>query len=114
MNLVTVINFLLIAGVIQGFGFNLVTVFVRKKFSKVVIFLNLVVLFISLNNLQRWLIDSDFFSFSFLLKQLQIPWYVLIFPMFYAFITHFLRIENKVNDFIKLTVFIFILEKRNL
>lgn len=110
MDLVSIVNFLLLAGVIQGFGFNLVTIFGRRKFGKVVIFLNLVVLFISLNNLQRWLIDSDFFSFSFLLKQLQVPWYVLVFPMFYAFTTHFLRIEKKVNDFIKPTIVIFIFE----
>lgn len=110
MNLVSVVNFLLIAGVLQGFGFNLVTIFVRKKFGKVVIYLNLVVFFISLNNLQSWLIDHDFFSFSFLLKQLQIPWYVLIFPMFYAFTTHFLRIEEKVNDFIKPTIILFVFE----
>lgn len=110
MNLVTVVNFLLIAGVIQGFGFNLVTIFVRKKFGKVIIYLNFVVFFISLNNLQSWLTDLDFFSFSFLLKHLQIPWYVLIFPMFYAFTTHFLRIEEKVNDFIKPTIILFIFE----
>ncbi|MGM5469574.1 helix-turn-helix domain-containing protein [Flavobacteriaceae bacterium LMO-SS05] len=110
MNFISVTSFLLIAGVIQGFGFNLVTIFVRKKFGKVVIFLNLVVLFISLNNLQRGLIDSDFFSFSFLLKHLQIPWYVLVLPMFYAFTTHFLKVENKVNDFVKPTILLFILE----
>jgi AraC-like DNA-binding protein len=110
MNFVTIINFLLIAGVIQGFGFNLVTLFVKKKFNKTIIFLNLTVLFISLNNLQRLLIDHDFFSFSFLLKQLQIPWYVLLFPMFYAFITHFLQVEKRVNDFIKPTLLIFVLE----
>lgn len=110
MNFVSVVNFLLIAGVIQGFGFNLVTIFIRKKFGKVVIFLNLVVLFISLNNLQRILIDSEFFSFSFLLKQLLVPWYVLIFPLFYAFTTHFLKINNKVNDFIKPTLILFVLE----
>lgn len=110
MDFLSIVNFLLIAGVIQGFGFNLVTIFVRKKFGKVIIFLNLVVFFISLNNLQRWLIDIDFFSFSFLIKQLQVPWYVLIFPMFYAFITHFLRIEERVNDFIKPTIIIFTFE----
>lgn len=110
MNLISVVNFLLIAGVVQGFGFNLVSIFVRKKLGKVIIYLNLIVFFISLNNLQRWLIDDDFFSFSFLLKQLQIPWYVLIFPMFYAFTTHFLRIEDKVNDFIKPTIILFIFE----
>ncbi len=77
---------------------------------KVIVFLNLIVLFISLNNFQRVLIDSDFFSFSFFLKQLQVPWYVLVTPMFYVFTTHFLRIEKKVNNFIKLTIIIFILE----
>ncbi len=110
MNFVSIVNFLLIAGVVQGFGFNLVTVFVRKKFGKVVIFLNLVVLFISLNNLQRWLNEINFFSFSFLLKQLEVPWYVLVLPMFYTFTAHFLKIEEKVNDFIKLTFIIFITE----
>ncbi|GAA4963743.1 helix-turn-helix transcriptional regulator [Algibacter aquimarinus] len=108
--MVKIINFLLIAGVLQGFGFNLVTIFVKKKFGKAIIFLNLVVLFISLNNLQRWLIDNGFISDLFLIQQLEIPWYVLIFPMFYAFVTHFLKIEDRVNDFIKLTLFIFIIE----
>ncbi|MCF7560985.1 helix-turn-helix transcriptional regulator [Sabulilitoribacter multivorans] len=110
MDIVSIINFLLIAGVIQGFGFNLVTIFVKKKFGKVIIFLNLVVLFISLNNLQRWLIDNGFISDLFLIQQLEVPWYVLIFPMFYAFVTHFLKIEHKVNDFIKFTFIIFTIE----
>ncbi|PKQ43907.1 helix-turn-helix domain-containing protein [Confluentibacter flavum] len=110
MNFLSIVNFLLIAGVIQGFGFNLVTVFGRRKFGKVVIFLNLVVLFISLNNLQRWLIDNGFSSDLFLLKQLLVPWYVLIFPMFYAFTTHFLKINDKVNDFIKPTLILFAIE----
>ena len=110
MEIDSIINFLLIGGVIQGLGFNLVTLFIKKKFTKVIVFLNLIVLFISLNNLQRILIDDNFFAFSFLLKQLQIPWYLFVTPMFYAFTVHFLRIEDKVKDFTKLTVFIFVLE----
>ncbi len=110
MDLISIINFLLIAGVVQGFGFNLVTLFVKKKFDKVIVFLNLTVLFLSLNNLQRWLIDNDFTSTLFLIEQLLVPWYVFIFPMFYAFTTHFLRVEKLVNDFIKPTLIIFILE----
>lgn len=55
MDLVSIIYFLLIAGVVQGFGFNLVTIGIKKKTSKVIVFLNLIVLFISLNNLQAWL-----------------------------------------------------------
>jgi len=110
MDFDSIIKFLLIGGVIQGFGFNLVTLFIKKKFTKVIVFLNLIVLFISLNNLQRSLIDSNFFSFSFLLKHFQIPWYIFIVPMFYEFTIHFLKIEKKVIDFTKLTLIIFTLE----
>ncbi len=110
MDFISIINFLLIAGVIQGFGFNLVTIFVKKKFSKVILFLNLIVLFISLNNLQAWLIDMGYTSDLFLIKHLEVPWYLFVFPMFYAFTTNYLRIEEKVKDFIKLTLVIFILE----
>ncbi|MFD1163617.1 helix-turn-helix domain-containing protein [Hwangdonia seohaensis] len=108
--IVKIINFLLIAGVLQGFGFNLVTVFVKKRFHKVIIFLNLTVLFISLNNLQAWLIDSGFTSKLFLINQLLVPWYLLIFPMFYAFTANFLRVEKKVNSFIKPTLILFFTE----
>ncbi|GAA4290021.1 helix-turn-helix domain-containing protein [Aestuariibaculum suncheonense] len=110
MDFKSVINFFLIAGVVQGFGFNLVTLLVKKKFNKAIIFLNFTVLFISLNNLQRWLIDNGYICELFLIQELEVPWYVLIFPMFYAFTTHFLKIQDKVNDFIKVTTGIFVLE----
>lgn len=110
MDIISIINFLLIAGVVQGFGFNLVTFFIKKKFNKTVIFLNLIVLFISLNNLQRWLIDNDFSSNLFLIQQLLIPWYLLIFPMFYAFTSNFLKVEKRVNDFVKPTLILFLSE----
>ncbi len=106
----SIINFFLIAGVIQGFAFNLVTMFVKKKCDKVIVFLNLTVLFISLNNLQRWLIDNGYTSDLFLLENLLIPWYVLILPMFYAFTTHFLKVEDKVNDFLKFSIILFVTE----
>lgn len=110
MSIVSIVNFLLIAGVVQGFGFNLVTVFIRKKFNKTILFLNLIILFISLNNLQRWLIEQGHISDLFVIQQLLIPWYLLIIPMFYAFTTHFLKVENKVRGFIKLSLIIFIVE----
>ena len=110
MNFISIVNFLLIAGVIQGFVFILVTLCSKKKIQKAIIYLNLIVLFISLNNLQAWLIDNGYSSSIFLIQQLQLPWYILIFPAFYAFTTHFIKIENKVNDFVKLTLVIFISE----
>ncbi|TXG38660.1 helix-turn-helix domain-containing protein [Seonamhaeicola maritimus] len=110
MNFGSIINFLLIAGVVQGFGFNLVTIFIRKKFNKTILFLNLIILFISLNNLQRWLIEKNHILDLFIIQQLYIPWYLFILPMFYAFTTHFLKVEKKVRGFIKLSVIIFITE----
>ena len=110
MSLVKIVNFLLIAGVIQGFGFNLVTIFVKKKYDKVIIFLNLTVLFISLNNLQAVLSDNQFFQNIYLLKNLLVPWYFLIFPMFYSFTTHYLQVQDKVKDFLKPSLIIFTLE----
>ncbi|WP_282123895.1 helix-turn-helix domain-containing protein [Algibacter mikhailovii] len=106
----SIINFFLIAGVIQGFGFNLVTTFVKKKCDRVIIFLNLTVLFISLNNLQRWLIDNGYVSDLFVIQQLLVPWYVFILPMFYAFVTHFVQVQNKVRDFLKFSILVFVIE----
>lgn len=106
--MVKIVNFLLIAGVLQGFAFNLITMFMKKKCDKVIVFLNLTVLFISLNNLQRWLIYSGFISDLFVIQQLEVPWYLMIVPMFYAFTTHFLQVEDKVRDFLKFSVWLFI------
>ncbi len=110
MEFVSIINFFLIAGVIQGFGFNLVTMFVKKKCDKVIVFLNLTVLFISLNNLQRWLVYTGHVSDLFLVQHFEVPWYLMILPMFYAFVTHFLQVEEKVNYFLKFSIFLFVFE----
>jgi AraC-like DNA-binding protein len=110
MDLVSIIYFLLIAGVVQGFGFNLVTICIKKKTSKVILFLNLIVLFISLNNLQAWLGYKGLIPDVFFLKHLLVPWYMLILPMFYVFAVHYLRIEDKVRTYFKLSIVIFLVE----
>lgn len=55
-----IFNFLLIAGALQGFVFNIATFLSRKKVEKPILFLNLMVLFLSLNNLQT-LADRNVF-----------------------------------------------------
>ncbi len=102
----SVFNFLMIAGVIQGFIFNALTFFSRKKIEFPVLFLNLFVLFLSLNNLQSWLIDKGFVAFS----DYTFPFYVLLAPMFHAFLVYYLGIESKRTPFFKLTALVFILE----
>ena len=102
----SVFNFLMIAGVVQGFLFNALTFFSRKRVEYPVLFLNLFVLFLSLNNLQSWFIDKGIIANSFF----TIPFYVLLAPMFHAFLVHYLGIENKRSPFFKLTALVFILE----
>lgn len=110
MNTVAVINFFLIAGVIQGFVFNMVTLLSGKKISKVLIYLNLTVLFISLNNLQAWISDKGFATYFFYIKQLLVPWYLFILPVFYSFLRYFLRIQNEIKGYVKIAVVLFAIE----
>jgi AraC-like DNA-binding protein len=103
-------NFLLIAGAIQGFIFNGVTLLSQKKVDKVIIFLNLTVFFLSLNNLQAWLIAKDFRFDFFFLRQFLVPWYMFIMPMFYMFLIHYLKIQDKVKGFLNIAISLFVVE----
>ncbi|WP_299892070.1 AraC family transcriptional regulator [uncultured Lacinutrix sp.] len=104
---ISIFNLLLIAGVIQGFVFNIVTLINRKKISKVIIFLNLTVFFLSLNNLQAWLIESGYSSNIFFIKKLLVPWYMLIFPMFYMFLINYLKVKDQLKNILKISLAIF-------
>ncbi len=101
-----VFNFLMIAGSIQGFIFNAATFLSRKKIESPVLFLNLFVFFLSLNNLQSWLIDKGFIASNYY----TFPFYVLLAPMFHAFLVNYLGIEKKRKPFFKLAAFVFVLE----
>ncbi len=105
-----IFNFLMIAGAVQGFIFNVATFLSRKKIERPILFLNLLVFFLSLNNLQSWFIEKHFIDSEFLLHDFTVPWYVLIVPMFYAFLVYYLEIEEKRFPFIRTSLIIFFLE----
>ena len=107
-----IFNFLLITSGIHGIIFNIITLtfYKKKKISKAIIYLNLLVLSISLNNLQAWLISKDYSSSWFLIKNLEVPWYLFILPMFYSFLIHFLLIENKYRKIGNFFILIFLIE----
>ncbi|MCC1483219.1 helix-turn-helix domain-containing protein [Winogradskyella immobilis] len=107
---ITFFNYILIAGVIQGFVFNVVTLFNKKSLVKVIIYLNLTVLFLSLNNLQAWLIDVGFSSNLFFIKNLLIPWYMMMFPMFYLFLVNYLRVKKQIKNILKGSILFFLLQ----
>jgi len=105
-----VFNFLMIAGAIQGFIFNIATFLSRKKIEKPILFLNLLVFFLSLNNLQSWFIEKRFLSDVISFHDFTVPWYVLIAPMFYAFLVYYLEIQEKRFPVIIISLLIFFIE----
>ncbi|NHF58307.1 hypothetical protein FK220_003060 [Flavobacteriaceae bacterium TP-CH-4] len=107
MDASNVMNFLLIAGAIHGFIFNIATFLYRRRIEQPVIFLNLFVFFLSMNNLQSWLIAKGYALNVFFLENFIFPWYVLIVPMFYAFLIHYFGLEKKKKSFLSLSIGIF-------
>ena len=110
MKIEAVVNFLLIAGVIQGFLFNLFTFLFLKRYGPVVLYLNLVVLFISLNNLQGWMTANGYGSDHYFLKNMVVPWYLFIFPSFYNFLRHYLGVLDRTRNFMPFILWVFISE----
>ncbi len=108
MSTVEIFNTILITGVIYGFTFNAIIFLNKKRKGKPILFLNLLVLFISLNNLQAWLIDEGHIFSYIYLKYLRIPWYFLCAPLFLVFLVQYLKIHKKVQSFLYTSVFIFI------
>lgn len=108
LSIANILNLILIVGVIQGFIFNIVIFFTNKFKDKTILFLSLTVLFLSINNLQSWLIDRNLeFSFYYI-KHLKIPWNIFLAPMFYLFLINYLRIEKHIKNFLFPSVFLLI------
>lgn len=106
--LVELLNIVLITGVIYGLIFCSVLFFLKKRFDKLILLLNLQVLFITLNNLQAWLIDMQIVSSNVYIKYLKIPWYFLSMPLFYLFLIKYLKVERKVSYFFRGALFTFL------
>ncbi len=105
-----IFNFLMIAGIILGISFVFTTSLSQRAKHKSVVYLVLVILFLTLNNIQIVLVDIGLFDVNFYLRKLLIPWYLLIFPAFYTFLTYYLKIEQKIYSFVPLTIGIFLTE----
>lgn len=72
-------------------------------------FINLLVLTISLNNLQSWVVTKNFFNNYFILDYTHIPWHFLIAPFFYMFLIYYLEIEKQQKNILKIIVPTFLL-----
>lgn len=89
-------DLLLFSGAVHGLIFNIVTLTYasRKKITKPVLYLNFVVLSISLNNLQAWMISKGYILPGYVLRHFEVPWYFFVVPVFYFFVVHFLRVQS--------------------
>lgn len=105
-----IFDFLMISGVLLGIIFIVATQFSKNGRDKSIIYLNLVVLFIMLNNLQALSLETIFVDANFFIQRLQIPWYVLIFPSFYTFLIYYLKIEKKISSFVYVSISLFVIE----
>lgn len=105
-----IFDFLMISGVLLGIIFIVATQFSKNGRDKSIVYLNLVVLFIMLNNLQALSLETIFSNANFFIQRLQIPWYVLIFPSFYTFLIYYLKIEKKISSFVYVSISLFVIE----
>ena len=91
MQLTEIFNLFLIVSAIHGFVFSAFLFHRNNKEENSVIYLNVMILVIALNNLQSWLLTKDI---PFL-HYIQIPWHFLIAPFFYTFLVNYLKIKNR-------------------
>lgn len=105
-----IFDFLMISGVLLGIIFIIATQYSKNRKDKTIIYLDFVIAFLLLNNLQAFSLETVLTDVPFFIRRLQIPWYVLILPSFYTFLTYYLKIENKIQSFVILSLFVFIFE----
>ncbi len=107
LSLKYLINLIFITGVFYGLTFSSTLFFMKRKMGKPILFLNLQVLFITLNNLQAWLIDMNITSQFVYIKYMRLPWHVLCMPMFYMFMVHYLKLSRKSYRILEVTTILF-------
>jgi len=102
-------NWFLLISALHGFVFSIVLFFSKYGKEKSIIYLNLLVLAISLNNFQSWVLAKQFFPTYFFLDYVHIPWHFLIAPFFYMFLVHYLEIAHQSRKLLRGLMSMFLL-----
>ncbi|WGH74386.1 helix-turn-helix domain-containing protein [Tenacibaculum tangerinum] len=100
-------NLFLLISAIHGFVFCFALYFSRGGRNKVLIFINLLALAISLNNFQSWVVVKDFFRGNVFIQYFQVPWHFWIAPFFYLFLNQYLNVAKKSFNILKIILFTF-------
>ncbi|WP_428742492.1 helix-turn-helix domain-containing protein [Tenacibaculum sp.] len=73
------------------------------------LYLNLLILAISLNNIQSWALENELLQYKFALDYIQIPWHFLAMPFLYMFLIHYLNLAKKSYKILKVIIPVFLL-----
>ena len=110
MKISSLFDISLSAGILFGILFLFYANFyVKVKNTKSIVYLNWFLVFLTLHNLQIVYFGNQIDT-NILERKLLLPWYALIIPFFYTFLLHHLQIQNKVFNFLKLYIGIFVIQ----
>lgn len=73
------------------------------------IYLNLLIFAISLNNIQSWALEKSLLQHKFALDYLQIPWHFLAMPFLYMFLINYLKLAKKFYNILKIIIPLFLI-----
>ncbi len=90
-----ILSLAILFGYMQGFTILFLSIYNGRIKVRAYLFLNLLVLILSLNNLQAWITNNHFSFHSYYLDHHFTPWYILITPFFYLFITEYIEAKHK-------------------
>ena len=101
------VDMIIFVGVVQGIVFALIALISDLRNERAIVYLALTVLFLSLNNLQYWLVTTQITASFLYYKHFLLPRYFLIVPTFYQFFAHYLQVADRLPDFSPLTYSLF-------
>lgn len=91
-------NILIIAGIIQGIIFGLTILLSKHNKSISNKYLAQIVIYLSLNNLYYWFVDTNLSSNYKYYEYIYIPWNLLILPMYYFFVITYLKYDLRKKE----------------
>jgi len=89
-----IFNIIIISGVIHGVIFSISVTGQKKNITNNTLYLALVVLFLSLSNLQYWALDTGLINKYPSIEYVYIPWQWLVLPMFYMYVKRFISMSK--------------------
>ncbi|WP_028892626.1 AraC family transcriptional regulator [Tenacibaculum sp. 47A_GOM-205m] len=102
-------NLFLLVSALHGFAFSVVLFSSKNGREKSMVYLNLLILVISINNLQSWALERGLLQNKFALEYMQFSWHFLAMPFLYMFLVHYLDLPQKSFNVLKFAIPVFIL-----